>query len=803
MARRYNDLYIGSEHLNIEGRAIKHPSLIKLFATVNLNKTREEPLGLIGLDLETNADTAELKLLGFYDGKQYAPYYNEDFIPVIYTWVKHAYKQEKALAYWNKLDPFVIYKQFLKHMTEKERILSMMKFGKVGGEWDKDSQSWDIKPICEIHFGDTYFGIANVIRSSIQFYFRREHDEDIKKIWAYDIASLYQNGLEKEATKRFKYYSKVDKSAHIVDWVRFDTDDHFKNNVVLKSNELDARAVHDLGYEIQNEFKEAFGVYPSTLISQGSLARSGIVATIANMYPNDQKRVSEDVSSIGIVAYLDGWANKYGNETVKDLLCLMFEAYSGGQIEAYAYGYSKEAFTADLTQAYPYHIQHLYDLRGSIITQGKGTPPHKEHSYCLIRGDVNIPLDVDYHPLTIKHPIHHETNIRAVGEYRASYTLEERDFLEELGATFNNEEWYNIETTGELSPLATVCKVFTDLRAKLKPFGKDYVAKIASASLYGILFEAVDTFIEENDVVYRDGYRGGEFLNPLYATIITSRTRLQVSRTMNEIKAKGGTPILAMTDSVFWEGTADMVDPETIREVKTVGYYEKPSLINDLVCLGSGRYGYRTEEGYMQAKRRGLNATEIHDPDGMEFEEFDWMNALHIMEKTKGETISIGVRVLVSVGMVTHNSNYTWKDLGRVVTEQRDVDVLVGRMKRVYDADIKDASQLISGLLLTEPIHLSRGMFGDGKLSDQTLPNLRKMLMAKEYKTAKQKRNANVVKANKRYQAKKGVKDNMNAFRSNNYKQLREYGYNSYEASKMQGWNLDKINKKLREDNKI
>jgi len=39
VARKSNDLFIGAQHMNIEGRAIKHPALIKLFATINLNKT--------------------------------------------------------------------------------------------------------------------------------------------------------------------------------------------------------------------------------------------------------------------------------------------------------------------------------------------------------------------------------------------------------------------------------------------------------------------------------------------------------------------------------------------------------------------------------------------------------------------------------------------------------------------------------------------------------------------------------------------------------------------------------------------
>lgn len=804
MARRYNDLFIGAQHLNIEGREIKHPALIKLYATLNLNKTSETPIGLIGIDLETNHLTAELKLLGFYDGTQYA-YYTENFISILFTWVKHASRESKALAYWNKLDPFVIYKQFLYLMDDKERKLSMSKFGKVSGEWNKEEAKWDIKPLCEVKFGDMYFGIRNVIRSSIQFYFRREYDTDIKMIWAYDIAGMFQNGLEAEALKRLPYYSKVDKSAHLVDWDKFTTDKHYRENIVLKSNELDARAVHDLGLQIQEEFKEAFGYYPKNLISQGSLARSAVVATISNIHNEDREKTADDVKSIGIINYLDTWSDKFGKETVKDLLCLMFESYSGGQIEAYAYGFTEEAFMTDLTQAYPYHIQNLYDLRGSTIVKGSGEPTLKDYTYTLIRGDVSIPYGVDYHPLTIKHPYHQETNIRAVGEYRASYTIEEREFLKDLGATFSNEEWYDIITSGKLSPLAKACKVFTDLRAKLRPMGKDYVAKTASASLYGILFEAVDTWVEIGDEVFRDGYRGGEFLNPLYATIITSRTRIQVSRALNEVKRLGGKPILAMTDSVFYTGTADMIPSDMIKDVKTVGYFEPVERVKDLVSLGSGRYSYKAlnkKTGVfetMVAKKRGLNATELHNPDGIAYDEFNWYDALSIMKQTGLDHIDVSVRSLISVGMVNHNHSYTYKDLGKVITDTKNVDAIVGRMKRIYDDDLKDASILAKQLVETEPIHLSQGMFGNNKLHNQTLPELRRLLMQKDFKTAKERRREVNTKAVNKYATNGKTKKNRNY----NYQALKEYGYKSKERVKMQSWSIERIKQKLMEDGKI
>ena len=802
MARRVNELFIGADKLSLEGRSIKHPALIRVYATPNVNKISDEMINLIGLDIETNHLTGELKLLGIYDGYNYHHYYNEvnNWISILFKWIRYCDKQDKNIAYWSKLDPFIIFKQFHEYMNDKDIHRSMLHFSKVSGEWDK-GKGWTIKPLTEVKIGDYYFGIKNVIRSSMQFYFYKKGWDNLRTVWSYDIKELYESGLEKEASLRLDYYSKIDQSVHLVDWTKYETDSNYKA-LVLRSNELDSRAVYDLGLIIQKEFKTAFNYYPRVLISQGSMARASIVAVLTDKY-KDKDKVSKEINSIGFISHYDNWIEQYGGDTVKDLYALSMEAYSGGQIETYRYGYSKEGYTADITSAYPSVIVGLYDLRGSKITKGSGEPPHIQYSYSFIRGEVNIPDGVDYHPLTIKHPLHLETNIRAIGEYRASYTLEERDFLVSLGATFTNEVWYNIETKGELSPLAEVTRDFVDLRAKLRAEGNtaQFMAKISMNSIYGILYEAVDTYVEVGDKTAKDGYRAGEFFNPIYATIITSRTRLTISKACHSIVKNGGKPILVMTDSIFWQGSEDMLPSDLWRETKTLGYFEKPDKVNDIVCLGSGRYGYTNDKGYTQSKRRGLNIIHIHDPAGIPTEEFNWLQALKIAYKNNTTDLNIMVRSLISVGQVLGNHSYTNKDLGRVVETKRQVDLIVGATKRSYSNDIKNAKKLMRGLIDTKPLYLSRGMTGEDILQDQTLPELRQLMMVKEVITRKEREQEVSRKTSKRYYNKN--RDQVNDKRSNVYSQLRELGYTSKEALSMRAWSMDKIKNKLIGDNKI
>jgi hypothetical protein len=944
MAKRQNELFIGKEHMNIEGRSIKHPALIHHYATVNLKKVSDHPIELIGLDLETNHLTSELKLLGFYHHDKYA-YYTDNFLEVLFGYIKYAKSDNCVIAYWNRLDPFVLYKQFLYLMKPDDIEVSLSKYGHISGEWNKKDASWDVEPVTKVKIGNYIFGIKNVIRSSIQFYFYDIEMRELKTVWAYDIAQLYHYGLEREAKDRLPYYTKVDESAHLVDWERFNNDEEYKNNIVLKSNELDARAVRDLGIIIQNEFKTAFEYYPKSLISQGSLARASIVAKILKKYESleDEKEITKnalaDIKSIGIINYYDEWLTKYGQDVLKDLYALSCEAYSGGYIEAIRYGYAKEAYYADLASAYPAVEVELYDLRHAKITHGTGTPPHIDKSYCFIRGVVDIPEDVQFHPITIKHPIYKSTNIRAVGQYKASYTIDERDYLLELGATFTDEVWYNIETTGELSLLASIVKEFIDLRTKLKADGNsaEYMAKIAANSTYGILFEATDTYEEslvekqinykEKDTYYKDalkrfqkrinldairsdleyhlgsdakklyamwhssmtrqtpemvkqeleamgiylesnnnvdlmleidalyrkdayievndtikkletikmGYRAGEFFNPIFASYITARTRIKLARAANEIEKAGGKVILLMTDSVFWTGNADMMPRYMYKDKKTLGYFEKPELIKDMLCLGSGRYGYTafnkktSKWEKMVSKKRGLNATALQDPEGIMITDFSWYDALKQAAQEQTEKMVVNVRTLISVGLVYHTKELknvildekknivgtlkiSYNDLGKIIKQKREVDLIVGGTKRFYDKGIHNPKILLKSLVDTKSLDLGYGMTGNDSYVDQTLPELRSMMMLKEAKTSKEKNKKNIDKAQKKYYNKNKSKfkkqyqnkrDSIRSVQRDKYQFLKGLGYSTKLARKLSTWSIEKINNKLTEDLKV
>lgn len=803
MPNRENEIFIGTEFLNIQGREIKHPALIKYYANLNIGKISDKMLQFIGLDIETNHLTAELKLLGFWNGKEYK-YHINNFLDVLFDCIKYIADNNYSIAYWNRLDPTIIYKQFLLALNDElECKKSLERFSKITGEWDKKAKAWRIPPVIEVNYGDYSFGIITAVRSSIKFFYYNIYTKNLKSAWAYDIAGLYENGLEKEASTRLSYYSKVEESAHLVDWEKFDLDKNYRENIVLKSNELDSRAVYDLAIQLNEEFKRAFGYYPNNLVSQGSFARSALVASITNKHSIEKdenkrkKLITNDLKSINIMTHIDKWIKKYESNIIKDMYQCIVEAYSAGYIECIRYGFTKEAYYADIASAYPGIIKDLWDLTDSKITFGSGNPPNIKNSYCFIRGLVDIPDHVDFNPLTIKHPIFKETNIRAVGKYYASYILDERNFLEELGSKFSNELWFNVETTGKLSPIANVSIQFAELRAKLIK-AKDsaqYSAKIANNSNYGIMYEAVPFYEMINNEITKVGYRAGEFFNPLYACIITARTRIKLARACKEIEMRGGKVVLLMTDSVFWSGNAEMLPEELWREEKTVGYFEKSKKVFDLCCLGSGRYGY-TDYGkdgkeYYTAKKRGLNAVDIHDPQGHILDDFNWYNALKMAFEYNLIKVKVNVRLLVTVGIVLHNSKYNLKDLGLVTQEEREVELIVGGTKRVIPAKAYKPELLINNLIKTNSIYIDFGITGNNDYYDSTLPVLRKECEKYEFKTDIEKDRARSRKTSKKYY--EDHQEDVKADKNDKYKMLRESGFSALEAKKYASYSLLKV----------
>jgi len=194
-----------------------------------------------------------------------------------------------------------------------------------------------------------------------------------------------------------------------------------------------------------------------------------------------------------------------------------------------------------------------------------------------------------------------------------------------------------------------------------------------------------------------------------------------------------------------------MLPEEFWKEEKTLGYFEKPEVVTDIISLGAGRYGFKSKDGYQITKRRGIDSVDS----------FNWHELLN---KATSNTVTMTTRALISVGMVLGNHEYTFKDLGRIVESDREVDLVVGLTKRPLKEELK-LDKLKTQLVETESFVIPKYMLGD---NDMSLPNLRSEMFKRPYKLKKEKRKEYSRKTSKNHY--RANKEQINAKRRKQYR---------------------------------
>ena len=120
--------------------------------------------------------------------------------------------------------------------------------------------------------------------------------------------------------------------------------------MVLYSNELDNRVLIDIANNFLKNFKSVTGVYPKTIFTAGSIARSYLLAR-------------RDEIDISILNFRSLFRKEYH---FKSILDYTMRAYHGGKIESYVLGYVGNAKIIDISSAYPYALSLLPKLTGNV-----------------------------------------------------------------------------------------------------------------------------------------------------------------------------------------------------------------------------------------------------------------------------------------------------------------------------------------------------------------------------------------------------------------------------------------------------
>src|SRR5690554_1907811 len=527
------------------------------------------------IDVETVDN--ELFIFGYtLDGKYY--YSESDFYNVFHELLLESIRNKHDILTWSRYDNTHILKMLLSKIENENEIYKILRrVNKVTPVFSYKYKNFDII-------------LKNIIKDSFIFKISDGKNKP-KRIPIYNLKNLYQSRLEKVAKNYgLDYYSKLGVEYHIIDKERYDRDSEYKRMVLL-SNELDNRVIIDIAKIMLENFKKFTGVYPKTIFTNGSIARSYLLA---------YKEIK--VKDLQFKSIFN--KSKYFNE----LLDYSMRSYHGGKIESYVLGYIKKANISDETAAYPYALSKLPKLTKKVHYH-IGTTLLDNFYYAFIRCDIIINDENFIHPVIVKNPINN-ANISSYGYIEnVIITKIEYDYLIDNGIEIIVKDYYGIEHIDGVFPYKKLVYHLFGNRIKYNQSNMSVseMFKVIINSLYGLNFELTDIYEESEDDIYWKGYRAGDFFNPVIASYITAFTRTYISKVSYNIIKNGGEVFLNMTDSIIYKGEVTL---DVFSDIKKLGTFEMPTEIKDIIILGAGRYEYKEEfSNEYVIKNRGFSVS--------------------------------------------------------------------------------------------------------------------------------------------------------------------------------------------------
>jgi len=562
---------------------------------------------------------------------------------------------------WSRYDNTHILKMLLSKLNNENEIYKILhRVGKVSPIFSYKYKSFDII-------------LEKIIKDSFIFKISDGRNKP-KRITIYNLKNLYQGGLEKVAKNYgLDYYSKLGEEYHIIDKNRYFSDTEYKRMVLL-SNELDNRVIIDIAKIMLENFKKFTGVYPKTIFTNGSIARSYLLA---------YKEIK--VKDLQYKSLFN--KNKYFNE----LLDYSMRSYHGGKIESYVLGYIKKAKIIDITSAYPYALSKLPKLTNKVHYH-TNTKFLNNFYYAFIRCDIIINDANFIHPVIVKNPINN-TNISPYGYLEnVIITKIEYDYLIDNNIEVIVKDYYAIEHIENVFPYRNLVNHLFENRLKYRKTNVSVseMFKTIINSLYGITFELTDVYQKcDNEIIWK-GYRAGDFFNPVVASYITAFIRTYLSNVSYNIIQNGGEVYLNMTDSIIYNGNVTL---DVFSDKKVLGKFEMPTEIRDIILLGAGRYEYKEEfSNKYVIKNRGFS---VSRKDKSFYSDFDLR-----------DKFTIKTREFVSSFKATTNK-FRFRDMGHLLDSDYIINPFNLGGKRVVEKYNVDLNKEYTR---TRPVRLEKGV---------------------------------------------------------------------------------------------
>ncbi len=532
------------------------------------------------IDIETVEN--ELFLIGSVVDNKYS-YVLSNFFDNFHKILIKSLQNNRDILTWSRYDNTHLVKLLLSKIDDKNLINQiLLRIGKVS-------------PIYEYQYKNFTIKIENIIKDSIIFSVKSSYGDKWKRVIIYNLKNLYHTDLLKTAKNYgFDYYSKMGIEYHIIDKERFKVDkEYFKG--VIESNRLDNIILIDIANKMLEDFRTITGVYPKSIFTAGSIARSYLLAYTTNNTDFDFK--------------LQFTANFYKSKKRDRLLDYAMRSYHGGKIESYVLGYIPEAKVIDISSAYPYAMSLLPKITGKY-KEVKGSKGLENYFYAYIRCNIFIRDKNLIHPLIVPSPIN-KSNISPYGYIKdIVITKVEYDYLIKRNIDIEIIDYFGLESDNDIYPYNDLVNELFESRMLNNKSNKSLAElyKTILNSLYGITYELTDVYHEdEKGNINWLGYRAGDYFNPVIASYITAITRTYLSEVSQNIIDNGGKVFLNMTDSIIYNGNVTL---DVFSDIKRLGTFEPPELVKDVIILGAGRYEYQSmlNERYV-IKSRGFSVS--------------------------------------------------------------------------------------------------------------------------------------------------------------------------------------------------
>ena len=463
----------------------------------------------------------------------------------------------------------------------------------------------------------------------------------------YDVMQFFGGSLEYNAEK----FLGLDKYIDPIDRAELGSSRQYWNDnfdAIVKYCINDCVLTKKLGDILYSTLKNSIGLKPNAFTSEAGLTKE-FVRTFTEI--PDLLKVP-----IGAIKYA-------------------FYSYAGGRFEITKKGYVGECSLYDINSAYPYYIQDLVDITQGEWRWTRDLHENATYGFYLVKVmtkynkispiNITLPNNTLCYPMINCHTYMTKLELMAYDKYIDYEIIDGWEFFANDDARKPFHKYIN--------------HVYSHKQRTPKDRYEYKTYKILMNGLYG-------TFYEKHKNKGHDKIRVGKLFNPMYASMITAGTRVQLFEyAMQDINNFVG----FATDSVLFRGTPDLPTSNALGDWSL----EK---VGETTVLRSGFYKIDDI-----VKARGVSTkTGLQTPDGIHYNSlFDY-----IVDKPKWTHYPVKLTRPLSFSEVLHKSKtFTIEDINIFTDIEYIIDINKD-YKRIWDRELTAGIELLEDFIDSEPL---------------------------------------------------------------------------------------------------